>query len=67
LETPVREVALMAQVVEEVMIKAEEDGEDEMAEHLNWAVMHLCDMAKKLRPLYRSRGENEDDEKGDAS
>ncbi len=41
LEEPVREVALMAQVVEEVMIKAEEDGEDEMSEHLNWAVMHL--------------------------
>jgi len=55
----------MAQVVEDLIISAEEAGEDDMSPHLQWAVMHLVDMAKELRSHFND--EEDEGEEGDAA
>jgi hypothetical protein len=64
MENPVRHAALMAQIVEDLIIKAEEDGAVELDEHLVWGVLHLGDMAKDLRSFYCSK---DDEDEVDAS
>jgi len=51
MEEPVRDAALMAEIVQDLMINA--DLEIDSNERTAWAVFHLCDMLKDLRGLYR--------------
>jgi hypothetical protein len=56
MEKSVRDAALMAQIIEDVMVQAEDDGDAEMDEHLVFGVMHLVDMVKQVRDFYLNQG-----------
>jgi hypothetical protein len=66
MEEPVRHATFRAQIVEDLIIQAEEDGCVELDEHLVWGVLHLGDMVKKLRPFYRFEPAEEQDDDGAA-
>jgi len=56
MEKSVRDAALMAAIVEDLMVQAEDDGDAEMDEHLAFGVMHLVDMVKQVRDFYVNQG-----------
>jgi hypothetical protein len=56
MEKSVRDAALMARIVEDLMVQAEDDGDAEMDEHLAFGVMHLVDMVKQVRDFYLNQG-----------
>ena len=59
MEEPIRDAALMAEIVQDLMINA--DLEIDLTEHTVWAVFHLCNMVRDLRGLYCD-GELADDD-----
>jgi hypothetical protein len=56
MEKSVRDAALMALIVEDLMVQAEDDGDAEMDEHLVFGVMHLVDMVTQVRDFYLNQG-----------
>ena len=70
MEKSVRDAALMACIVEDLMVQAEDDEDDEdaeMEEHLVWGVMHLVDMVKHVRDFYLNQGADQAAEDEDAT
>jgi hypothetical protein len=67
MEESVRDAALMACIVEDLMVQAEDDGDAEMEEHLVWGVMHLVDMVKQVRDFYLNQGADQAAEDEDAT
>jgi hypothetical protein len=59
MEEPIRDAALMAEIVKDLMMNA--DLEIDLTEHTVWAVFHLCDMVRDLRGLYRDGGLADED------
>jgi hypothetical protein len=57
MEEPIRDVALMAEIVQDLMINA--DLEVDHNELTDWAIFHLCDMVRDLRGLYRDKPADE--------
>ena len=67
MEKSVRDAALMACIVEHLIVQAEDDGDAEMDEHLVWGVMHLVDMVKQVRDFYLNQGADQAAEDEDAT
>ena len=59
MEEPIRDAALMAEIVKDLMMNA--DLEIDLTEHTVWAVFRLCDMVRDLRGLYRDGGLADED------
>jgi hypothetical protein len=53
LESPIRDAALMAEIVMGLIMEAHED--DDLEEHTAWAAVRLCEMVESLRDQYRTR------------
>jgi hypothetical protein len=51
LEEPVREAALMAEIVDGLI--RNDDFVDAVEEHTMWAILRFCEMVKSLRNVYR--------------
>ena len=51
LEEPIRDAALMAQIVDRLV--RNDDFIDAVEEHTMWAVLRLCEMVESLRNVYR--------------
>jgi hypothetical protein len=64
MEKSVRDADLMARIVQDLIVQAEDDDGVGMEEHLVWGVLHLVDMVKPIRDFYLKQGAEQDAEGG---